>query len=382
MLVKVRNLSDQDTPFTYLSNGEAVGAATLRVKNINGFSASWAIQVGKTGEEQAEILMISASAPSGTSLSITGTARFSHPTDTPVSAIKFDQLIFKRSTSGTAGTATAMTNGTVSITPDLEYTFFDDTSGASTYAYRAAFRNSVSGEVSSDSDWLTPDGFSFYSLARMRERMKRKLNSAGFIKDDDIIDDWTNEWLESMNNVAIDVNKDYAIGTVDISFSGTSGLGTITASDFKEIRRVWMTSDGSTFYSARKMSLIDFEPDEVFSETRPFYFYQGDNIIGRKPSDSSGTARIAYYKMQPVMSNDTDELPVSMRAYTKSFIDHNLAQAYYMDNKPEMGDRFMASANEGRERFRQEITPRTKSGPQSITITDTIDADDNWDLVV
>jgi len=177
---------------------------------------------------------------------ITGTTTYDHAADTPVYAIKFDQIIFKRSTSGTAGTATAMTDGTVTITPDSEYTIFDDTTGASTYAYRTQYRNSVSGETSSDSDWQTTEGFSFYSLAKIRDRVKRKLFGNNIIQDDQTINDWINEWIESMNNVAIDVNKDYSYGTVDVAF-GTSGLGTISTSNFKEVRRMWVTYNGTDY---------------------------------------------------------------------------------------------------------------------------------------
>jgi len=381
MLIKAKNNLTDQAHFSYLSQGEASGAATLRVKNINGFTASYAQQIGKTGEELAEIVVLGTAAPSGTALSITGTTRYAHAADTPIYQIKYDQVVFERSTAGTAGTATVMTDGTVSITPDSLYTVFDDTTGASSYAYKIYFRNSITAATSAESDWLTPGGPSFYSLAKLRDRIKNKLRSANYVKYDSIVDDWINEWLERMNNIAIDVNKDYQIGTVDVAFSGTAELGTITASDFKEVRRVWMTTNGTDFYMASKISLIDYTPQTTFYETQPNYYMQGDNVIGRKPADSSGTARISYYKMNAVLDSDADELPVSMRAYTKSFVDYGLSQAYYLDGKLNEGDRYLQSANQEAEKFRSEITPRSKSGPQYISITDDISADDSFDLL-
>ena len=377
MLIKAANTITTNAPYTLLSNGEAAGAASLRVKNINGLSASWALQVGNTGEEQSEIVILGTATPAGTAGTITATTRFSHPTDTHVYSIKFDKIIFKRSTAGTAGTATALTNGTVTITPDQNFTFFDDTSGAVTYAYKAAYYNSVTSETSDDSDWLMPQGYSFYSKAKLIDRAKRKLLSANYIKDDQTLTDWANEWLEYMNNIAIDVNKDYGLGTTAVSFSGTTELGTITATDFKEVRRVWFTTNGSDYYRARKMSITDFVQQQTYSETNPWFYYSGDAVIGRKPSDSSGTALIHYYQIRPLLANDADELPVVMHAYTKTFTDYMLAQAYYLDKQKDMGDRYMNDAKQGAEKFRSEITPRSKQGPQTITLTDELDGDNS-----
>lgn len=380
MIIKVTNNLDQSAPYTYLSFAETSGTSTLRVKNINSAQASWAIQLGTTGEEQSEVLVLGTATPSGTALTTTANTRFSHPSDTPLFFIKYDQVVFERSTSGTSGTATPITNGTLTITPDSLYTQFDDTSGSASYGYRAYFRNSVTGGTTVESDWLTPTGFTFYSLAKIRERVRARFHNSSFIPDDSVINDWINEYLQKMQNVAIDVNKDYALGSTTVSFSGTTELGTITATDFKEVRRLWFTNDGASYYEATKMNITDYNPQDTFSSEMPMFYYQGDSVIGRQPHDSSGTASIIYYTIPSILSNDTDEIPVSMRAYTKGFVDYAQAMGHYLENEPARADRFMVSANSEMERFRQEITPRSKTGPQSITLTDVVSADD-YDLV-
>lgn len=368
MIIKARNLLDTVAVNTYLSQLESVGAGTVHVKNINSFNANWAIQFGKTNEEQSEIALISASAPSGTTLVLTGTTRFEHPTDTPVYSTKYDQMIFKRSTTGTSGVATPMTDGTVNITPDSLYTQFDDTSGAANYAYKTCYYSSVLLGSSSDSDWLTSAGYDFYSLAKLRQRVKDKLLNPSFIGDDSVIDDWLNEWHEKMTNIVIDVNQDYAIGTADISFSGTTELGTITSADFKQIRKIEYTEDNENWYNANKMTLTEFYHNQTFHYTNPFFYMMGDNVIGRKPADSSGTMRLYYYKINPVLSNETDLLPTPMRMYTQSYVDYALSQAYYKDNKPELATPREASAREAMERFKRELAPRNKTGPLYVVI--------------
>src|SRR3990167_7500714 len=105
-VIKVKNNLANESPYSFLSSSISVGGTALPVKNINAFQASWGVQIGKSGEETSEILVLGTATPSGTALNTTGTTRFPHSTDTPIYAVKYDQIIFERSTSGTAGTAT------------------------------------------------------------------------------------------------------------------------------------------------------------------------------------------------------------------------------------------------------------------------------------
>lgn len=375
MLIRARNLLDQQANYTFLSNGEAASGTVLRVKNINSFAASWAVQIGKTGEETTEILKLGTAAPSGTALNTVGTLKYSHPADTPIYAIKYDQFIFKVSTSGTSGTASAISNGTINITADSDYTIFDHTTGLSTYAYKVSYYNSVLADESTDSDWITPTGFSFYSLAKMRQRIKSKLFDSNYITDDTTYDDWINEWLEKLNNNANKVNKDYGLGTTTVTF-GSDGLGTITASDYVDLRKVEVSYDGS-YKVARKIELTDFSDTDTYSSAMPNYYFKGDNVIGFKPEESGGTARIVYTTIRTFLTNDTDELPVVMRPYSRSFVNYGVSQAYYNDHKVGEGDRYMALAEKDRLDFISEISPRSKSGVQTIQTIEGIDGDDN-----
>ena len=372
MIIKTENLLTEDAPRTELSFAEA-GTTVLRLKNVNGFSESWAIQVGETGEEKTEVRLLKAAAVSGTDGTVTAATTFDHPADTPIYATKYDQVVFERSTDGTTGTASPMDDGTVTIQADSKFTQFDDTSGSASYGYRVYFRNSVLEVTTTESDWLTSAGLGFYTLGKIRERSRRKmLNSDSII--DDQIDDWTNEWLEKMTNTAIDVNEDYALGTTEVGFSGTTQEGAITADDFKQVRRAWHKT-GSENYRMTKMDFIDFDPNETFNETAPYYYMKGDTTIGRQPHGVSGTIGLTYYKLNATLSNDTDTLPVAMRGYTSSFIKYNEAQAKKDDNKHKEAMELEAQAEFDRINFRKEITNRNKSGPTYIDFVEGIPND-------
>lgn len=376
MLIRVRNNLTELAQKTFLSYTESSGVGTVRVQNISAFSANWAVQLGGTGQEQSEIKLINSSAPSGTALVFTANTTYEHPEDTPIYAIKYDQLIFKRSTSGTAGTATPMTDGTVSITPDSLYTVFDDTTGASSYAYKTTFKNSVTGDTSDDSDWITPAGFNWYALANIRNRIKGKLFSSGYITDESDIDSWVNEYYEKMNAVAVDVNEDYALGTVDVAFASTTGLGTIISSDFLYPTRAWVTTDGVNYFQATKQKANDYQPTQEFNLTAPYLSFQGDTVFEVKPAETAGTVRFQYQKLFTPLVNDTDEVPLYMRNYTTGFVHYGLAQALKKDEKWGESKSEESESEKILNKFKSQITPRIKTGPTFIDIYEAVSGDD------
>ena len=370
MIISIDNLLHLDAPKTFLASNYAAGVGTFNLKNVNGFGSSWAIQMGEVGGEQSEILILSG-LPAGTLGTTTAVSLYEHSADTPVYAIKYNQVVFERSTSGTSGTATPMTDGTITYQADRLFTEFDDTSGSSAYAYKTYFRNSVLNVTTTESDWQTLAGPTFYSLSSIRERTKDKLWDSTYIKDDKKIDDWTNEWKDELTNAVISVNEDYALGTSNVAF-GTDGLGTISDTDFKQVRRVWVTYDGVNSYQSTKMNINDFTPNQVFSSTHPYHAWRGDAIFQVKPSDSTGTASLVSYRLGTTMKNDTDTLPIPMRGYTKSFVDYNLAQAFLKDGKLAEYQQKIVEAQAAKQQFVTELVPRDKTGPTMITLTEPI----------
>lgn len=375
MIIRTRNLLHESAPKTYLMNTEAAGTTVFRLRNTTGFGSSWAVQIGETGEEQTEVLLLNGNPPSvGTLGTTTAASTFEHPADTPVFAIKYNQVVFERSTAGTAGTATPMTNGTLTYQADHLYTQFDDTTGSVTYAYRTYFRNSALSVNTTESDWWTPIGLSFYSLGKLRERTKGKLWNADFLSDI-VIDDWTNEFKDKLMNAAIQSNEDYSLGTVDVGF-GTDGLGTVTTGDFKQPRRLWVTYNGNDFYQSTKMDANDDFPNRTYLSTHPYHYWFGNTIFQVNPAESGGTARVMFYRMGTPMQNDTDELPLFMRGYTDAFVEYNLAQAQYKDNKIGFSEKknieqTLITA------FVDQLAPRDKTGAELIDIVESVSGYDN-----
>ncbi len=183
MIINARNLLDQQAPVTYTTYPEVSGTNILRWKNPDQMQPSWAVQIGATGIPQSEILLLTGATPSGTAGTFTTNSLYEHPADTPLYGIKYDQVVFEVSLTGTTGSPLPITNGTVTIQPNGSYTLFDHTSGLSTYGYKTYFRNSVTGSTSTESDWITSAGYSFYSLAKIRDRIRGRLYNSDYLVD-------------------------------------------------------------------------------------------------------------------------------------------------------------------------------------------------------
>ena len=143
MIIQSENILSQTAPKSYTTFDEVSGTNVIRWANPNLFSASWAVQIGETGQEKSEIVLLGTATPSGTAGTLTANSLYAHPANTPLYAIKYDQVVFEVSATGTAGTAAPITNGTVPITPDSMFTQYDDTTGSVSYTYKTYYRNSV-----------------------------------------------------------------------------------------------------------------------------------------------------------------------------------------------------------------------------------------------
>src|SRR3990167_2296724 len=378
----IRSINDLDikAPSTYLSNDEVAGTTTIRAKNTTGLTTGWAFQIGKTGEDKTEVVL--GTVPNVGTLTVAA-LDFDHPTDTPIYGIKYNQVVFEKSATGTAGTATPITNGTIEYQADAldrqtgkSYTIFDDTSGTSTDAYKTYFRNSALALNSLESNWIIPTGLTFYSLGKLRQRIREKLWQSDFASDDEI-DNWINEWKDEMTNAAISVNEDYAIGTVNVAFAATTGLGTITTTDFKQPKRIEITYNGADYFLSTKRSLNEYYPSEVVNSAHPYHNWEGDTVIHVMPSDEAGTAKIWFYRGGTPMVNDTDELPLEMRSYTNSFVNHGLGMAYQKDGQTTAASTQFVLATAAKNQFTVQITPRDKTGPTYVKIVEVLSGEDN-----
>lgn len=381
MILQIQNslTQQQGIQQTYLGSTVIPGNTSAPIRNGAGFNTNWAVQIGQTGEETAEIL--NNSSISGTQMNFGtapsnpgGTILFAHDLDTPMYQIHYDQVIVNRSTTGTGGPFSAF--GTTNITPDSQYTNFNDPNGAATYAYYTQWYNSLSGDLSGSSSIFVPGGPTFYSLQAIRQRTKDKLYSAGYIRDDTIITSWINEAYELMANAAIKVNQNYLLGTNQFAF-GTSGLGTITDSFFKQPIKLEVSYDGVTYIPSRKIEVRDYSELDFHDINAPRHAWLGETVFQILPHQQAGTVKMTYAQRFTPLVNDSDELTQTLKAYTTAFTEYCLGVAYGLDQKDAESQQHYQLFGQGKGDFVAEITPRDLTGAEMIDISESLSGADD-----
>lgn len=378
MILSVSNdiTKQQGIQQTYVASAISAGGTSSPVKNIDGFTNQWAVQIGQTGEETAEIMIVSG-VPSGTTLNFgtspahtAGTLFFAHAQDTPIYQLHYDQIVFSRSTTGTAGPFSSL--ATISIQPDSLYTAYNDQNGAASYAYYTQYYNSVTGDISGSSSIFVPGGPTFYSFQKLKQRVKDKLYSAGYIRDDTLIGDWVNEWYELMTNAALKVNQNYMLGTAAYGF-GTSGYGTVTATDFKQPIKFEVSYDaGVTWTPSREQSYQQISSLDFFSPNDPIHSWLGETTFWVNPPSSGGSIRLTYGQRFTPLVNDADELTQTLKGYTTCCIEYVLANAYGLDQKDAESQQHMQTFSALQNTFIGEVQPRDMSTEKTINLVDGI----------
>lgn len=374
MFIRIQNTLADNAPKTNSSAAIQSGATSVPVKNINDFTANYFTQVGQTGQERSEIVQVSGT-PSGNSLTV-GSTRFPHPTDTPLFAIKYNQIIVKRSTSGTSGTATNF--GTVTITPDQEFTQFEDTTSTSGYAYKTAYYNSVLDVYSADSNWITTDGYSRYTRAGLRKSVRGKIKNIPGVEDEDI-NGWLDDYMEMLRSAAVQVNQDYGLGTLNITVGPGTQEYSVTDGLYRSPVRVWMIGSGTVSYTPIPVSEIDPTKEYVWD---PRFYMPGDDVIGLLPIPTeAGTLQIIQNQLDAPLDSDDDEIPRPMKSYRTGFIDYCVAQAYYQDGKDVLGREKERMSMDKIGLFKTEISPRQRVQSEQVNAvmdTDFINDFSQW----
>lgn len=143
MVITAVNPSTDELEKTFLSQSYPLGVSSVEVKNNLKLNNNDRLLVGEMGLSQSEIVTAGTPNANGTTLPI-GTTLFSHPADTPVYQLQFDQVKFYRSTNGINGTYTLIATVNLDVSSADKETTYDDTTAVSGYYYKVSMYNSVS----------------------------------------------------------------------------------------------------------------------------------------------------------------------------------------------------------------------------------------------
>lgn len=194
MIITAFNPTTDQLEKTYLSNATSAGVTVLTVKNADRFIANDRIQIGETGREKTEIVTV----VSVTSTTITiGATTFSHDATDPIYRLRYDQVKFYRSTSGSNGTYSLLSTVALDVDNAELITVYDDVVGLSTYYYEISYYHSISTLESSKSDPVPGQGYARKTVGFLVDEFLREVSdTTEILTDRTEIIGWLNECSE------------------------------------------------------------------------------------------------------------------------------------------------------------------------------------------
>lgn len=159
MIITAYNPSTDNLEKTYLASAYPAGTTSILVRNNQGFANTNLIMIGEMGREKTEIVAITGAVTLGTAITI-GATKYPHSADDPVYLLKYDQIKFYRSTTGSGGSYSILATVAMDVDNAERATLYDDVAGLTTYYYKVTFYNSVGAIESGFSDPMAGTGYS------------------------------------------------------------------------------------------------------------------------------------------------------------------------------------------------------------------------------
>ncbi len=351
MIIKALHPSIEGNPKSNLTAKAVSGQAVIVVQNASGFSVNDHIVIGNTGEELTEIRKIASI--SGKNLTLSANLSNTHPENTKITFIKYDQVKFYKATS-ISGAYNLVSTKNIAI--DEPFTLYDDSTALSTDYFKIRYYNSDSADISTFSDPISSAGFPRYSLIRLQDQLFEKFGDKKeqYLNREEITD-WVNELKDRMSNRVIDTNEKYYITSEDLVVD-SNGEAELPA-NFRKFQKVFVKYNGVNGKRARKIELEEINDfNQTFSEQSPVYYFKAYKI-GIRPKGTVGTTVIqVYFENQPAdLKNDMDELPRPIRFYTHVMMDGLLAMALKKAGKIAESKAQWAEFERGLEEMMEEI---------------------------
>lgn len=351
MITKALHPSIEGNPRSNLTTKAASGQKSLVLQNASDFAADDFLVIGNPAEELSEIGKIASI--SGKTITLVENLVSTHPENTRIVFIKYDQVKFYKATS-VDGEYSVVSTKDISI--DEPHTLYDDATAISTDYFKIRYYNSETTELSGYSDPIGAEGFPRYSLKRIQDAFYAKTGDkkeSYYTREE--ITDMANEVKDEMVNQIVDSNEKYfnTFENLAIDSEGESPLG----ANFRKFQKIFVLFDGINGIRAKKFEFEEINDfTQSFSQSYPGYYFK-QYKIGVRPKGTVGTTVIqVHFEDQPAdMENDMDELPKPLRFYMHVFMDGMMAKAMEKAGKDGRADRFYKKFLNGVQNMIEEI---------------------------
>lgn len=267
---------------------------------------------------------------------------------------------------------------TVSITPDQQYTQWDDTDALAEDYYRTEYYNSTSTLASTRSSIVAASeisGFSDFTLRAIEDEVLGELQDENEErrKRTEIDTDVNNAIRDLLSSVVSDVQEDYLSAYTTIDFVANVSEYSLPT-DFRKLSNIWISFNGVDYVKGSPMRIGDDIPNADYSQGAPFYYIR-DNVIGIRPAPTAAAtagAKIWYDRRIPSLRYEGDELPYFLRDYKATVVNYALYRAHLSDTDPRARD-YKAAYDEGKAMMIRSLSDRDPSSNKRIEIINDYD---------
>lgn len=352
-VLRIAHQSVPVTPSTYLTSPNSAGGTTLTVRDNSGFSNSNGgdlLLIGNFGDEQTEIKQVNGAVSAGTSITTTALT-FSHPINTPVRKVLFDQIeVYGNSSASSSG---AVLIATISIDATSNYTEY--VVSGTTYDYYGirGIRSVSTTYQGAYSDFISASGFDTntvgfiirkaFEASGEEERATGPLSKQWaydqiFLGEQDVAKElkkwsWLQEFEYDAGNVTLGMrgftlptncsDRNTAKAIMGMRIGTGPNMKYITKAEYESLfRDVAYTTVGTTYVAGATSIILTDSRD--FEDSGSFNVYTGSSIdnvsyttntrstntvSGVTSNDSGGTAG------EPVWQNEPQGAPLRYTIY-------------------------------------------------------------------
>jgi hypothetical protein len=310
--------------YSSLSSAATSADTTLSVYSIANFDIDQALLIGEFGQEGSEIVAThSATTPTGTTVTLSAAITKSHPKDTKVYIIPYNQVAFY-SAATVDGAKTTLT--TVTIDAEKEETTYSDT-GTSGY-YFARWVNSLTSTYGDYSDPIPYSGFSSntvgyiinQSLAELNKVLSEKLTYDILISEVNSCLRYVRGKLKRWSNVQV-YNYELDAALVENDYTWTLPTDYYDKNSNRSILQVWMEDKDNLTY-VDKQEFDDLDRDADAGTPKYYTVYDGSIYITPKVgSEYAGDSiYMDYYTDIVEVNSDSDEITLARHDMVKHWL--------------------------------------------------------------
>lgn len=190
MIISAWNPTTEELEKTNLSATVQSGATSLTVKNTDRIPQNNIIMIGEMGMEQTELsITVAPTTTPDNRINLNAGLAFAHASDEPVYRMRYDEILFYRSTSQD-GAYELINSQKIDVDNKDKKTYYQDTMGSPSSFYKTKYRNSITFEETEFSDYISAEGYKVTSIGSVIGSVVRRIKDMGYavLTEEDYLD--------------------------------------------------------------------------------------------------------------------------------------------------------------------------------------------------